>query len=187
MRNYNYTYKDIRSEINQAISTLESYQNIPLDAFRLKLNKKTWNCAEVCKHLIQFNQIYIRQMQQAVSEMPGSITGAEPFRPRWLYRKFITVLEPPYRLKIKTVAPLYPSKNDTTPANVVETLIETELQLLKLADRAEKENWDLTRISGKNPLVKFVPMNLIEFLAILLAHQRRHFWQIKQLLDKFGH
>src|SRR6056297_1435211 len=187
MNNYSYTYKDIRSEINQAISTLESYQNIPLDTFRLKLNKKTWNCAEVCKHLIQFNQIYIRQMQQIVSEMPNPVTGAEPFQPGWLYRQFITLLEPPYRLKIKTIAPMYPSKNDTTPANVVETLIETELQLLKLADHAEKGNWDLAKISGKNPLLTFAPMNLVEFLAVLLAHQRRHFWQIKQILDKLGY
>jgi len=82
---------------------------------------------------------------------------------------------------------MYPSKNDTTPSNVVETLIETELQLLKLADHAEKGNWDLAEISGKNPLLTFVPMNLVEFLAVLLAHQRRHFWQIKQILDKLGY
>jgi len=82
---------------------------------------------------------------------------------------------------------MYPSKNDTTPANVVTVLIETELQLLKLLDHAEKGSWDLTKITGKNPLLTFVPMNLIEFLVILLAHQRRHFWQIKQLLDKFGY
>lgn len=187
MNNYNYTYKLLRAEINNSISTMESYHNIPSDTFRLKLNHNTWNCAEICQHLVQFNRVYIKHMQEAVQKKSKSDTGKEPFQPRFVFRLFTSWLEPPYKMKIKTISPLYPGNSNTTPDNVVDILIKTNKQLLVLIDHAENGKWDLNSITGSNPLLKFIPMTLVEMLAFFLAHQRRHFWQIERLLDKFGY
>jgi len=187
VNNYNYTYKDLRAEINHAISTMESYHNIPADTFRLKLNHSTWNCAEICQHLVQFNRVYIKHMQEAVQKKKPADTGTGPFQPRSVFRQFVKWMEPPYKMKIKTISPMYPGRSDTTPENVVEVLITTNKQLLELIKHAENGKWNLRKITGSNPLLKFIPMTLIEMLAMLLAHQRRHFWQIDQLLDKFGY
>lgn len=177
-----FTYPGLNRAFEQAIETIEGYREIEPAAFHLKLNEDTWSCMEVCQHLIQFNRMYLRQMEKAILKTEEKPKCNSTFTLRWIYKKLVSWIEPPVKLKIKTLSPMYPAKSGTSAENVIDKLIETNKQVLDLLRIAEDENWDLNEIKGRNPVIKLAKMTLTEFIVYMEAHQRRHFQQIENVL-----
>lgn len=178
-----FTYPGLIRAFEQAIETIEGYREIDSAAFHLKLNEKTWSGIEICQHLIQFNRLYLRQMEKAILKTDEKPTYNNTFTLRWVYKKMVSWIEPPVKLKVKTLAPMYPAKSGTSAENVIDKLIETNKQVLDLLRIAEDEQWDLNKIKGRNPVIKLAKMTLTEFIVYLEAHQRRHFQQIENVLE----
>lgn len=179
-----FTYHDLKSMPGGAITVIEEYKKLPEDTVNLKLNPETWSCTEVCQHLIRFNEIYLDIVDELLHNGSPQKTDSNQFKPGWISKKIIHFIEPPYKVAIKTVAPMFPSKIDASAAETFEKLIETEKQLIELLDDAEKNALNLDRMKGFNPVFKFVRMSVTEFVLMLDAHQRRHFWQIEQILKR---
>jgi len=177
-----FTYPGLNRAFEQAIETIEGFREIDPDAFHVKLNEKTWSCFEVCQHLIQFNRLYLRQMEKAILKTEMKPIGNNTFTLRWVFKKLISKIEPPYKFKMKTLSPMYPEKSGTSADNVIDKLIETNEQVLDLLRIAEADNWNLNEIKGRNPAIPLVKMTLTEFIVYFEAHQRRHFWQIENIL-----
>lgn len=172
----------LKDRFEGAKTVVHEYGGLSTDTVNFKLNPETWSCVEVCQHLIRFNDIYYKQMTQALNKISTIPMGEPSFSPGFITRKLAEYLEPPYKFGIKTIKPMFPSQIDLNPADTFTRLIDFQDTLIQMLSRAEEERWNLDKIKGKHPLVKFFRMSYTEFLMFIDAHQRRHFWQIEQIL-----
>lgn len=182
----NYTFNELKERFEGAKTVIHEYGNLAEETVSFKLNPETWSCTEVCQHLIRFNEMYISEIDSAVDKrktLPVSKNG-DSFSPKWSARKIAEYLEPPYKFGIKTLKPMYPSNVELSAADTFIRLIEINEVVITMLSKAEGENWNLKRIKGSHPLLKLYRMSLIDFLVLIDAHQRRHFWQIEQILTR---
>lgn len=159
---------------------------IPDDLFSLKPAPEKWSVAEICKHITEFNSLYISQMENALKAKAPKQTEGEKFKAGLFYRLFIRFLEPPYKIKISTIAPMYPSSKEIQKSEILNSLLETQNRLLQIVEEAEERLIDLNKAKGKNPVVNWIPMSISDLLLVLDAHQRRHVWQSEQTLKKLS-
>ncbi|REL24992.1 DinB family protein [Rhodohalobacter sp. SW132] len=181
-----FTIEQLIEKFEGAKTIIHEYGSLPRETVLYKLNPETWSCVEVCQHLIQFNKLYINQMNSAIEKLnaiPAAQNG-HTFSPKWSARKLAGYMEPPYSFGIKTVKPMKPDGSESDPAETIERLIEVQDELIELLKRADSENWDLDKIKGRHPLIKLLRLSLTDFLIIMDAHQRRHIWQIEQILKR---
>lgn len=182
-----YSYSQLIELISKDIRRISDFHDIPNDLITLKPDPSTWSARETIQHIIQFNNLYLNQIDKAVENNEPIKTERERFKARFIYRQFIKFLEPPYKVKVKTFAPMYPENStDGNPKKPVDNLNSMNRNLINRVERFQNDRLDLDRIKGKNPILQWVPMSLSEFILVLEAHQRRHFWQIEQTLLKLS-
>lgn len=183
---YNYTISELEQKFKDASEQIKEYHNLSADLMTLKPEPERWNIHEICQHLVTFGKLYLSSMDKAISKANPMPQRDGPFQPRWRFRKMATLFEPPYKLKMKTLPVLKPA-HDSEIEDTLEELDDIQANVLYILEEAASGNWNLKKIKGKNPVYRFLSMNLIEFLVIMEVHQRRHFWQIEQNLKLFGH
>lgn len=182
-----FTYNQLSALINNDLHRIEKFREIPDDLITLKPDPTTWSASETLQHIFKFNQLYLEQMDSATESNKLIRAQEELFKPRFIYRRFIRFLEPPYKIKIKTFAPMYPDNSEIEKiSQPVENLIQINRNLLERIEAYHEKQLDLDRIRGRNPILQWVRMSLSEFILVLEAHQRRHFWQIEQTLLKLS-
>lgn len=182
-----YTYNDLQHLFDQSLQRLDEFERVPDDLFILKPDSGNWSADEVCQHLVRFNSLYIRQADRAVDSLTQFPEANGPFKPTLLAYLFARFLEPPYKLKINTLAPMYPY--DTMNRNPQKVRKELHKIISTFSERVtefQQKNLHLEKVKGRNPIAKFLPMSLIDFILVLDAHQRRHYWQIEQTLYKLS-
>lgn len=178
------TINKFQDKFEGAKTVIHEYGNLSTDTVLFKLNPETWSCVEVCQHLIRFNDIYYNQMEKALSHLTTIPVSGEAFSPGFISRKMAGYLEPPYKFGIKTIKPMFPSEVILDPAETFKHLIQFQDKIVEMLTRAQEERWNLDKIKGKHPLIKFLPMSYTDYLIFIDAHQRRHFWQIEQILKR---
>lgn len=182
-----FSYKELSDLFQRDLERIEEFHEIPEDLISLKPDPASWNASEILKHIIKFNELYIEQMDNAVASNDPVKAQKELFKPRLLFRPVIRFFEPPYKIKVKTIAPMYPNNSsDENPKKPIDELAEMNRNLISQIETFREEKLDLDRIKGTNPVIKWVPMSLSEFILLLEAHQRRHFWQLEQTLLKLS-
>lgn len=167
-----------------AKTVINEYGSLDSDTVVFKLNPDTWSCVEVCQHLIRFNEMYMGQMDSALERLSTIPVNGGSFSPGWMARTFASFLEPPYKFGVKTIKPMFPSKVDLNPADTFHKLIDIQDNAVDRLKKAEKERWNLDKLTAPHPLIKFVNFSFTDFYILMDAHQRRHFWQIEQILKR---
>lgn len=177
-----FTYKDLHSALHKAVQKIQSYDGIPDDLFILKPKPSAWSADEVCRHLVRFNSLYIKQIDHAVQQLEKKPEAVGAFKTGFVQNLFIKFMEPPYKIKMNTLAPMHPAEFSLQPQEVRSQLARTNQELQGRILQYQASNLDLCRVKGRNPILKFLPMSVLDFILYLDAHQRRHFWQIEQTL-----
>ncbi|MDX1592322.1 MAG: DinB family protein, partial [Balneolaceae bacterium] len=140
-----YTYSDFIDIYRSAGSRIRAFDIIPEDLFTLKPDSKSWSAAEICSHITTFNRLYLKSIDRALNGQPAFTNSQDPsFRPGFLYGLYASSLEPPYKVKLKTLRPLYPADEKMNKNSVIEELIETEESILNQIDGFSKQNLDLS-------------------------------------------
>lgn len=185
--NHTFTYEDLSALMDQAIERIESFKNVPDDLFLLKPDPGSWSADEICQHLIQFNKLYLNQIEKASGNSDLPVKNGNAFKPGLVSRVLIKVFEPPYKVKLNTLAPMYPFDTENKqPKMVLDQLIETDIEFKNRIETFRNKKADLDRIKGTNPIARFLPMSITDYITVLDAHQRRHFWQIEKTLYKLS-
>lgn len=181
-----YTYTDFIDIFENAQKRIEALQTIPEDLFTLKPDQKSWSAAEICSHIAQFNSLYIESIEKAYSNSAVKGNGNEEFKPGTLFRLYAKNLEPPYKVKLKTLRPFYPLKNELEQQDAIGSLQETEASLNDYLQSFKKKEINLDKTTGQNPILPFIKMSITDFLVLVDVHQRRHIWQLEQTLLKLS-
>ncbi len=143
-----------------------------------------WCIAECFSHLQNFGTIYLENIRQGLNTAAYYEANSEVAFPPRLYWKWIASwFEPPYRIKVKTFRPFEPeSVAGCTRHQLLEEFISLQDQFIIQLEEAREQRYDLGKVKVRNPVFTFAKMKLSECYTVIIAHQRRHFWQAEHVL-----
>jgi DinB superfamily len=140
-----------------------------------------WSVAQCLDHLAQSNTVYTAALRTAVRNVkPGTASRAGPIRPGWLPRLFINALEPPPRRKLKAQKKVMPAAHHNG-AKVLSAFVTAHNEVRALV--RESFRMDLNRIRFTNPFLRVFHFTVGTGLMVIGAHDRRHLWQAKQVVE----
>ncbi|MDX1566924.1 MAG: DinB family protein [Longimicrobiales bacterium] len=152
--------------------------------FSWRPDSERWSVGQNLSHLVLTNRSYLDSVEKALEEARAKgHLGEGPYRHGWLGKWFIRVLEPPPRMKVKTFSRLEPLESGSK-----EDVLR-EFQGVQDEARASMEaanGVDLGRARFPSPFLGALKFSVGQAYRIILAHNRRHFHQIQQILEDDG-
>lgn len=143
-----------------------------------------WSVGQNLIHLALTNRAYLRAIADAVGEARARGHVADPpYRHPWLGRWFIRILEPPPRLKVKAFAGLEPPESRPKDAALGD-FESAQREVLRSMEGAN--GVDLGRARFPSPFLGALKLSVGQAYRIILAHNRRHFHQIRTILEHDG-
>ncbi|MCC5940382.1 MAG: DinB family protein [Balneolaceae bacterium] len=181
-----YTYSGLTGLFEESIKKAEELAKLSPEKLSYKPSDKVWCTGEIVQHLVRFNELYLRFIDKAISKSDNPTTDQPDFYPGFLIRMFISFLNPPYKMKIKTLNRMEPLLTEAKDYQTdIEELIRQNKEIISRINEAETSHLDLKKIKGKNSVFK-IRMSLTEFILIWHSHQKRHFWQAEKTLELAG-
>jgi hypothetical protein len=142
------------------------------------LESSSWSVAQCLHHLAQTTNAFVPAISSAIAFAPH-VTTNRALRTGALTRLFIRNLEPPYRLRFKVLTPLVPRRRDFHSA--WDAFEASQIQLAKTIQSAA--GLAIDRVKVESPVYARFSYNVYGALRMLAAHERRHLWQIEQILN----
>lgn len=139
-----------------------------------------WSVGECLAHLNLTSKAFLPRLREAV-ERGRRENRAAPglFRRDFLGWLLCRILEPPYRLRVKTPPPFVPTGDQSAEA-VVSEFEALNAELVRLLDTAS--GLPLDRLQIVSPFSARMRYSVYSSFRILPAHQRRHLWQAERAL-----
>jgi hypothetical protein len=142
-----------------------------------RLEPESWSTAECLDHLARTTGSFLPAISRAVAGAP-QLTTKRPLRTGTLATLLIRNLEPPYRLRYKVIPQLVP--RETAFEAAWSAFEESQSQLLETLCSATGLAIDQMKVPC--PVCTHVTYNAYGAFRMLAAHQRRHLWQVQQIL-----
>ncbi len=142
-----------------------------------------WCIAECLSHLNVAVTTTLPKIDRAIAEgRARGRTATGPFRYGWFSRWMIASMEPPPKRRMRTFKIFVPSPPGAQP---LTTLLPEFLKVRdQLAERVRQaDGLDLGRNRVVSPVTRLLRLPLGAEFAFLLAHDRRHVWQARQVRD----
>lgn len=138
-----------------------------------------WSIAQCLDHL----NFGVREVLPAFDRSIGEgrsrgKTSMGPFRYGWFSRLVVASMEPPPKFRMKTPMKK-PAEGTFRLADVVPEFARMRDQLA--ARIAEADGLDLGRVKITSPINRFIRLPLGAYFEFILAHDRRHLWQARNV------
>lgn len=187
MKKHSYTYNGYITQFKEAkTSALGLQSSVNSNQLVTKPSSNTWSVAECVAHLIEFGNIYFKNINRKIETAPSDKADpTQDFPPRLIWKGIIKLFEPPYKLKLKTIKSFKPKQASHNDASeIFDTFLELQDRFIDQLNRCRQKGIHLNNIKVSHPLLPFIKMTLSESYAVVEAHQRRHLWQAEQVLTK---
>ncbi len=142
-----------------------------------------WSMAECLVHLNASVAHTLPAFDRAIEQgraQGRTAEGRQPFRYGWFAKWMVRSMEPPPKWRMKTF-PIF----DVPPArthSLAQVLPEFLAVRDQLAERVRRsDGLDLKRVRVVSPVNRLLRMPLGAYLQFVVAHDRRHLWQAKQV------
>jgi hypothetical protein len=173
----------------QLIALLEQVQSVTNRAQRLVLGwseeqlstrpqPASWSTTECLEHLALTTHVFLPSIAEIMAKTPR-LTKVRTLRCDALAKVLIRMLEPPYRLRYKALPHIAPRRNDFSSA--WKAFLESQEELAEIIRSAVGLAIDTVKI--QSPVCSHFNYSIYGALEILSAHQRRHLWQMEQILQ----
>ena len=145
---------------------------------------RAWSVALCLDHLATANEVYTAAMTPAVERArAGGWPRRNSIQSNFFGRRFIASLEPPVKRRMSA-----PGKIKPRPARSREEIMRAYRQshdrIRALAHASA--DLDVNRATFTNPFISWVKVRVGTGFRIMAAHDRRHLWQAKRVLDRDG-
>jgi DinB superfamily len=141
-----------------------------------------WSVSQCLEHLNATARAYLPVLDDAISEaIRRGVYGPGPYRYNFLGRRAVRWMEPPVTHRFKAPQPFLPQQR----RNKQETIPAFRAYQIQYIDRLRQANGlDLARARVHSPLVGYtwIRIPLGSAFAMMIAHERRHLWQARQVL-----
>lgn len=147
--------------------------------FNWRPGPSRWSIGQNLNHLNVGDLMVLPAFDRAIAEgRAAGKTGSGPFRYGWFSRFMIREMEPPPRRRMKT--PMKGSAGaDHRAGDVVPEFSRVRDELARRV--RESDGLDLARIRTISPVNRLIRLPLGAYFAFILAHDRRHLWQARQV------
>lgn len=175
----------------QLASLLEQISRATLEAKNLTLGRspcdlsqrlepESWSIAECLDHLARTTNASLPAISKAIAAAP-QLRINRALRTGPIALLLIRYLEPPYRLRHRVLSHLMPQGKDFDAAWPAFEKSQSRMSeaICSAAARAIDE------VKVQCPVYAPVTYNVYGAFRILAAHERRHLWQIQQILGGF--
>ena len=144
----------------------------------------SWSIAQCIDHLNVTARLYLPQLDEGIANAIRQGQYAEgPFTYWWLARMFVRMLEPPPRFRMKAPPSFQPPPSRTRR----EIMAAFRAYQVQYVDRLRQANGlDLARARVRSPAASWISMPLGTGFAGMTAHERRHLWQARKVIDAPG-
>jgi hypothetical protein len=143
-----------------------------------------WSIAECLEHLNATARNYLPMLDSAIATAKQwGVYGAGPFHYGWLGRLILRRTEPPARQRMKAPAAFQPGRRESQRKR---SEIEAGFRgyQVQFVDRLRQANGvDLVKAKVQSPVTRWVRLPLGVGFALMTAHERRHLWQARQLMQ----
>jgi hypothetical protein len=149
--------------------------------------ENSWSVAECLDHLATANRIYLAAMREpAVRAREQGRTRRRPALPGFFGGLFARSLEPPPSKLSKLKAPGKIRPRTAPPLSDAFAAFMASQRDARAFLR-EFANLDLASITFPNPFIAGLRFSLATGLHVIVAHDKRHLWQARRVLEKAGH
>jgi uncharacterized damage-inducible protein DinB len=175
--------QDCKQIVQQSLEQIQDWERFSKETLQLRPAAKAWSVAEVLEHVNSYHNHYIPAMQKGMAA--SSKAPAATFSGSWLGNYFTKLMSPQANGLPATKMPS-PSPHNflgkaLDPQQVLSEYRQHQHALLSLLDQAAKANLESIKIP--TTLSKWVKLSLGDTLRFLLAHQRRHAFQVERTLS----
>jgi hypothetical protein len=143
-----------------------------------------WSIALCIDHLNVTARLYLPFLDEGIADaIRQGLYGEGPFKYWWLARAFVRMLEPPPRFRTKAPAAFQPPPGRTRR----EIMAAFRAYQVQYVDRLRQANGlDLARARVRSAVASWIYMPLGSGFAVMAAHERRHLWQARRVMDTPG-
>jgi hypothetical protein len=140
-----------------------------------------WSVAQCIEHLNVTARSYLPMLDEGIADaIRRGFYGAGPFRYNWFGRKFVQSQEPPVKRKFKAAKAFTPPPSRPRQ----EAMAAFRAYQVQFVDRLRQANGlDLARARVKSPVVRWIRLPLGSGFALMIAHERRHLWQARNVVS----
>ncbi len=175
----------LQADTRQLISFANFLQKEPPGLLIQNPSAGKWSVAQVIEHLNSYGCYYLPEIEKALltNNTPPSIH----FKSGWLGNYFTNLMLPGKEGKIanKMQSPKdHRPTNHAPVAEVLERFLIHQQQLLDLLEKARSKNIGMIRVPIS--LTRLIKLKCGDCFRFLIAHQQRHFYQIKNALTSMG-
>lgn len=169
-------------QIKEAIAEASILQTVDEIKLNTQPTENAWSVTQIIEHLNIYCRYYINAVEQKLHV--HQTKAATHFKPGWLGNYFTKLMQPKAN---NTIAKKMKAPKNAQPLNnfnakeVLQEFINHQHQLLNLIQIAQGANLNTIRIPTS--LNKFIALKLGDTFAFFIAHQQRHFIQIKNTVE----
>lgn len=177
--NKNQLLHDLEEEVKYTLSQLVKLESMSSENLLTQPAPGKWSIAQVLEHLNAYNRFYIYVMKTAMSSKRVDVSSV--FKSGWLGNYFANLMQPKEdgTVSKKMSAPKNAVfSNDLDVDRVVAEFKSGQEQLLQLLQKSY--NADLNKRIPIS-ISKMIRLKLGDGFRFLIAHQVRHFAQIRRV------
>jgi hypothetical protein len=143
-----------------------------------------WSVAQCIDHLNTTARMYLPVLDEGIANaIRQGQYGEGPYAYPWFARMFVRWLEPPPRFRSRAPAGFRPPPGRTRQ----EIMSAFRAYQVQYVDRLRQANGlDLSRARARSPVVSWLVFPLGSAFASMAAHERRHLWQARQVIETPG-
>jgi hypothetical protein len=176
------TYQDQLLSIKQDAEGLMSVLTEAQFNWRPAIDR--WSIGECFDHLNATARLFVPAIDAAIATARAREWRSQgPFVYPLFERIFLRLSEPPPRIRFRAPGAFRPAAA-RSPDDVGREFMDWQE---KLGERlAHADGLDLRRARHRSPAIGIFRWSLGTMFAVMLAHQRRHIWQARQVLNQPG-
>lgn len=164
----------------QEVAALFSHQD--REALHWRPEEAKWSMTGHLAHLGVLNEAYLATIADRIARArsAGGPSSEGPYRHPRLSSTFVRAMEPPPRRRVRTFRSMRP------PPDPDEEVVRSTFDALQsmLGEQIEAaRGLDLGRIRFGSPFSMLLRLSLGNALELVLAHNRRHVWLVRELMS----
>ena len=142
----------------------------------------SWSAAECVQHLNLSSDAYLPVWQQLIAAAgPRKSELSAPYGIDFWGRLLSWILEPPPRIRSKTLAPFEPMGNEQVQ-EIFEQFVDRQQRIIGALRRCRGRAID--KISMASPVDSRIRYSIWSSFVVNAAHQRRHLWQAERAVER---
>lgn len=176
----------LENELNTILIVFNQLQQLDDATLNKQPSVNKWSLAQILEHLNSYNRYYLHHIEAAMKNADKQhVAPAAVFRPGWLGNYFTQSMYSDVVAKNEITNKMKAPK-DHTPQTVLNSkavmaeFAAGEQTLLKMLAAAQQVN--ICEIKIPISIARWIKINLGDTFRFLIAHQVRHFLQVRNTL-----